>query len=108
MRVKIPDKDAMAQPSISGIAWYTRDTYMQCLEIFKDADELPDSFDEWLEIAVNAERDCQRRGIRVIRAEIDPETFLAWCASHGHIEANGNARLDFANCKALEVLRSEG
>jgi hypothetical protein len=90
--------------SATGIVWYSRDAYPRCLKIFDDADELPETFEEWLAIAERAERDAQNRGLRVIRAELHPESFLAWCAANGHVHADSSARADFANHVAGELL----
>jgi len=94
--------------SATGIVWYTRETYAQCLALFDDAGELPETFEEWLAIAERTERDCQRQGLRVIRADLDPETFLAWCVGHSHVKADGKARCDFANHVAIQTLKDEG
>jgi hypothetical protein len=91
----------------TGIAWYTRETYRQCLAIFEDASEFPETFDQWLEIAERTERDEQRKGVRVIRVEINPKTFRDDCAALGHIHATGHACADFAGHKAAEILQRE-
>ena len=95
-------------PSACGIAWYRRDTYARCVAIFEDGRDLPATFDEWLVIAKQAERDCFERGIKALRIEIDPNKFPAWCADHGFTKIDSQARADFENFKSLEWVNRAG
>lgn len=87
-----------------GMAWYRRETYSVCLDLFSDADQLPSTYDDWLVIAKQTEQDLKRRGINVVRAVIEPEAFRWWCADHGHAKIDTKARTDFANEVAAKHL----
>lgn len=94
-------------PSAMGMLWFTQENYLQFLEIFEDASELPQSFDKWIAIAKNTERDLQQHGQRVIRIEVEPEEFSGWCASRGHVHVGREVRAEFGNWKVHEILQSE-
>ena len=90
--------------SAVGMAWYTRSAYPLCLAIFSDAADYPDTFDEWLTKAEQTEKKLRQQGVRVIRAEIDPNTFPSWCAANGFSNVDTQARCHYANLKAAESL----
>ena len=87
---------------IAGIPWFTKDSYPRCLEIFDDPGDYPDTFNEWIAKAKETEKKLLRLGAKVIRAEIDPNTFPAWCAMNGFDKVDAKARSHFANLKAAE------
>lgn len=82
-----------------GIAWYRESDYPRILEIMEDADRLPETFAEWEKAARNGEREGQAKGLTVVRAIIDPQTFPAWCRARG-LNVNANGRMAFANAAA--------
>lgn len=94
-------------PSITGVAWYARVNYPRCLAIFEDAADLPGTFDEWLAKAEQAEQALGREGMRVVRAEIDPHTFGAWCQAHGFQHIDDEARMEYANLHGATILARE-
>jgi hypothetical protein len=74
------------------------------LAIFDDADDLPDSFDNWLVLAEKTAKQVSNQGMMVIRAEIDPDTFPQWCADRGHANIDSYARIAYANFVAMQHL----
>jgi hypothetical protein len=48
-------------------------------KLFSDPENLPKTFEEWLELALLAERRFQREGLAVARIVIRPVPFAAWC-----------------------------
>lgn len=91
-------------PHAVGIAWFTRETYDDCMSLFEDSDQLPDTYDDWLIRAKQAEEQVARQGMKIVRAIIDPKTFPAWCAANGFANIDKQARMAFGNAKALESL----
>ncbi len=92
-------------PKVTGsIVWYKRENYERCLAIFDDADELHDTFDDWLVSAKELEKQLSDRGMKVIRAEIDPDTFPQWCTDQGHTTIDRKARLAYGNFVAMQHL----
>jgi hypothetical protein len=86
-------KEISMPPSIQslGLTWYSRENYDRILEIMVDADKLPRNYDVWLKGAENGERRLKSSGRNVVRAMIDPEEFIAWCAVRG-LTCDSNAR----------------
>lgn len=89
-------------PTTAGIGWYTRENYPQCLALFDDANSLPATFDDWLAKAEKAEADLRRQGLRVVRVDIDPQTFPAWCKANGFSRLDTRARAQYGSLKAAE------
>lgn len=94
-------------PSAVGIGWYRPETYKPCLSIFDDASDLPHTFDEWLALAKKTEAQLKRQGMKVVRVEMDPETFLKWCAAEGYTTIDKHARMAFGNMMAMKSLRDK-
>lgn len=95
----------MAEPlkiSFVGLVWYRREDYDRLLTIFEDAHKQPRTFDDWLVQAERIEQRQRDRGVRVVRAVIDPDTFPAWCAAK-RLKVDSHARNEFASHKAYEA-----
>lgn len=90
---------------IVGISWFEEPDYAAALAIMTD-DVLPATFDLWLQKARKDERKAQEMGYRTIRAIIDPDTFPAWCAEHGHTAIDAKARRAFAQADAARQMRN--
>jgi len=94
--------------SLVGIAWYRREDYDNLKATFKDSEDLPDTFDEWLEKAERVSGTLTGQGIAVVKAYIDPETFPAWCRDHG-FEMDKVARMEFGTeCAANKLSAQRG
>ena len=90
----------------AGIPWYRREHYEKLLAVFEDATNLPRTFSDWLAKAEQIEQAMRQRGIRVVRVEIDPDRFPAWCTAHGlKVDANGRTR--YASHIARESVTTE-
>jgi len=91
---------------IIGIAWFKDEaTYRKALAIFTDSGNMPTNFEDWRAIVqreLELIKDC---GNIALRADIDPETFAAWCASHG-LKANSQGRIAFVNQVVLEYRKT--
>lgn len=92
-------------PSAVGIGWYRPETYAHCLKIFDDRNDLPDTFEEWKQLAERTERQLAAQGMKTVRVDIDPNTFPAWCRKNGFAKIDKHARMAFGNDKALESLQ---
>jgi hypothetical protein len=84
-----------------GIAWYRREDYPRILQIMEDAHLLPRTFEKWLYAAEKGREKLLRSGALVVKAEIEPDAFVACCQSSGHkVDAQG--RMAFSNLVAYE------
>jgi hypothetical protein len=74
---------------VTGMPWYTPETYGQLLAMVEDATEFPATFEEWLARAEKELDEFQMRGIRVLRIHFDANAFSAWTREYGR-EANAH------------------
>jgi hypothetical protein len=75
--------------------WFDRESYPHVLEVMVDHDLMPQSYDRWLRQAHRVLEKARREGQKPIRAHIDPDRFLAWCASNGWVP-DSMARMTYA------------
>ncbi|MCU0577951.1 MAG: hypothetical protein MUF69_00245 [Desulfobacterota bacterium] len=91
---------------IIGIAWFKDEaTYCRALAISADSENMPASFEAWKAIVERELELIKGSGNIALRADIDPEAFAAWCASHGH-KANSQGRIAFVNQAVLEYRKT--
>jgi hypothetical protein len=88
--------ESAMQVSAAGIAWYRSQDYDRLKTMFPDGWKLPDTFEEWLEIAQILYDKLTADGHLVVKAYIDPNTFPEWCRAKG-MEMDADARMDFGN-----------
>ena len=86
----------MSRPVPVALPWYHRSDYAALLGLFSDPDNLPDTFDAWLEHAERVEKQLQVAGFGVARILISPAPFKAWCEAQG-AAPDQRARLSYAN-----------
>lgn len=102
------DESNFPRVEVVGIPWYKREDYPRLLQIFEDSAKLPVTFDGWLSKAENIAKKFEERGVLVVRAVIDPDTFSAWCASQ-KLKVDASARTMFANIRSREeAIRRHG
>ena len=88
-------QETLMKVTVTGIAWYRREDYARLKAMFQDGENLPDTFGGWLETAQRVYDTLTAEGIRVVKANIDPETFPGWCRARGHA-MNTPARMAYA------------
>jgi hypothetical protein len=92
--------------SAVGVPWYKRADYKRILEIMADAEKLPLTFDKWQKLAEQLEAAQKRTGMTVVRAHLDPEKFVAWCAANG-LDVDSHARNRWASEAAYRAVTGE-
>lgn len=100
-----PEKQQVIQ--LMGLAWYKAENYARLRSMFTDGDKLPLTFEEWAKGAENGVNDLRGKGYTVVKVNIDPDSFPAWCASRG-MEINSRARLRFARESAIREYKNQG
>ena len=91
---------------IVGIAWFKDEaTYRRALKIFTDPKNMPASFEDWKALVGKECELIKSSGDVALRADIDPETFAAWCASRGYV-ANSQGRIAFVNHVVIEYQKT--
>jgi hypothetical protein len=81
--------------SVVGIAWYKGEDYETLKRLFVDGDNLPETYEEWLNSAERLVNQLRRDGLAFQKVYIDPDTFPAWCAAKG-LDLNATARTRFS------------
>jgi len=76
---------------VVGVAWYREADWPRIKELFSDADQLHDSYAEWLKFAEGSVRRLRRSRVTVEPYTIDLDDFLGWCLVHGR-PRDANAR----------------
>ena len=89
-----------------GMPWYRREDWPALRALFVDADQLHAKWEDWQRAAITGEYQLRQSGKRVVRAEIRPEAFAAWCAKLG-IVADGTARNRWASDAAYRESRQQ-
>jgi len=92
---------------VTGIAWYKREQWALLKSIAPDADELEDTFDEWLKHADRSFKDIQETGIDLVKVDVDVVELIAWCTAEGR-SADGAARTSFVTHKMKQENRGRG
>ena len=64
--------------------------------LLADADELPDTYAEWLASAEGLLTQLRRDGIAAERVPLDPDVFSAWCVTQG-LALDAQARSRYAS-----------
>ena len=91
---------------VIGIAWYRDEaTYRGALAIFSDPENMPGSYEDWKALVGRQCELIRGSGNVALRADIDPETFSAWCASRGY-KPNSQGRIAFVNHVELEYQKT--
>ena len=87
---------------VLAMVWYREADFDQLMAMFIDRAKLHRTFLQWQDDAEQGRKSLVRKGHVVVKAHIDPATFPAWCAAHGHkLDAGG--RNAFANAEAYRV-----
>lgn len=90
---------------LMGIAWYKAENYARLRSLFTDSDKLPLTFEEWAKNAESGINHLRSQGYTIVKVDIDPDSFPAWCASHG-MEINAKARIKFAGEGAVREYKN--
>ncbi len=93
-------------PHVVGIAWYKDEsTYRRARAVFTDPRNMPDTFDDWKALVKRELELIKDSGNIALRADIDPETLPAWCASRGY-KADAQGRNAFVSSVELEYQKT--
>lgn len=87
---------------VIGVAWYKDEvTYHRARGVFADPENMPSAFEDWKALVGRQCELIRGSGNVPLRADIDPEAFLAWCELRG-FPPNSAGRIAFVNHVVLE------
>ena len=87
---------------VVGVAWYRRKQWQRVRNISTDADDLENTYEEWLRLAEQKLAELTAAGLRVEKVDLDSEELIVWCNERG-LEINGQARSNYAAAKLRET-----
>jgi hypothetical protein len=93
--MKMPKLPQKARPGmVVGLAWSREADWLRAKELFPDADEVRDSYDEWLKSAEDLLKHLKRSGVAAEPYLMDIGDFLGWCLVHGR-KRDAKARSEY-------------
>lgn len=95
------------QAMIIGVTWYTEDTWARVKATATDPECFEESFEKWKAMAIKAQREFLRSGVRAIECQVVPEELAAWCAETGQ-ENNATSRAEFVSAKLTAAYEAAG
>lgn len=73
-----------------GLLWLKREDYPRYLAIVADPDNVPETFDFWLQRTQEAIAFIEQEGGKPVRVETTPDKLAAWCAIRGmRVDSSG-------------------
>ncbi|MDW7711780.1 MAG: hypothetical protein SCH98_15045 [Deferrisomatales bacterium] len=91
---------------VMGVAWFRDEpTYQRARKVFLDPENLPARFEDWQTLVERQRELIRESGTIALRADIDPETFVGWCASRG-LFPDSEGRLAFVKHVELEYRKT--
>jgi hypothetical protein len=92
-----------AQVQAVGMAWFKPENFVRLRAMFEDGHKLHRTYPEWLKAAEAGCDTFEKRGVTVVRVDIDPDQFPEWCKSKG-LQLNAAARTEYANFIAYKTI----
>jgi hypothetical protein len=83
---------------VAGIAWFRPDQWQHLRSLAVDADELEETYEEWVAIAEKAIRDLARQGIFARKVDVDVNELQIWCSEQKR-PLDSSARAQYAATK---------
>jgi len=88
-------------PMVSGGAWYKREQWALLKSTAPDADDLEETYDEWLEFAKHSFKVIWDTGIDLVKVDVDVDELIEWCRNEER-PVDGAARTSFVIQKMKE------
>ena len=79
---------------VVGVAWFDRKQWKRLTEAVADRDELDDTYEQWQQSALDAERMIESQGQKVERVHVEVESLVSWCTEKG-LPVNGKSREEY-------------
>jgi hypothetical protein len=89
------DPNESKRKLVVGFAWYRPAQWQRVRDISSDADDLEDTYEEWLRLAERKLTEIKASGLRVEKVDVDSEQLILWCNEQG-LEMNAQARSRYA------------
>ncbi|MGH9552398.1 MAG: hypothetical protein ACRD3W_23625 [Terriglobales bacterium] len=88
---------------VLAVCWYTKEQWEKLRCVAVDADDMDDSYEEWLEgITSYLSTFAKAAGTLVTKIEVDVDELQAWCKKRG-VPNDSEARSQFAQQRSAEL-----
>ena len=87
-----------SQAMLIGVTWYTPESWAEVKATASDPHCFEDSFEQWKAVAVKAQREFLRSGVRAVECLVVPAELAEWCARHGQPN-DATARAEYVTDK---------
>src|ERR1700746_3679916 len=98
---KVPIQSRIRQ--MPYVPWFRRKDYKHIRSIMDDADQFPETFDEWEKIANRRLASAAAAGVTIAPGLLDPAEFLAYCKAKNFSERGDRERNMFARASAKDL-----
>ena len=88
------------------VPWYRRKDYKHIRSIMDDADQFPETFDEWEKTAKRRLASAAAAGVTIQPVILDPGEFLAYCKAKNFSARGDRERNMFARASAKDLKRA--
>jgi hypothetical protein len=85
-----------------GFAWYRPQQWHRVRDISEDAEDLADTYLEWLHLAEEKFTQLRSSGLHVEKVDIDSEQLITWCNQQG-LPITGESRSQYAAERLREL-----
>ena len=89
--IPMTETNESKQKMVVGFAWYRPAQWQRVRDTSSDADDLEDTYEEWLRLAEQKLTELKAGGLRVEKVDVDSEQLILWCNERG-LEMNAQAR----------------
>lgn len=83
------------EPELQVMTWYNKADWITLKELFTDAQQLPPTYDDWLQKAEATIKEIESNGDLIVKVTIDTVLFPAWCKEKNR-PMDAEARTTFA------------
>jgi hypothetical protein len=85
-----------------GFAWYRPAQWQRVREISDDAEDMADTYVQWLQLAEQNLNKLRSSGVHVEKVDIDSEQLIRWCNERG-LRITGESRSQYAAARLSEL-----
>ena len=80
---------------VAGIAWFRADQWQHLRSLAVDADDLEETYEEWVALAEKAIGDLATQGVFARKVDVDVNELQAWCSAQKR-PLDSSARAQYA------------
>lgn len=95
-------RDTVEHRLVIGFAWYRPAQWQRVRDISIDAEDLHNTYLEWLQLAEEKLIEFRNSGLAVQKVDIDSEQLICWCNERG-LDITGESRSQYAAERMKEL-----